>query len=211
MGQTQAEGAVINHTQNCKGLKPQRCASTESYLSIDSTAIIGWQCVLPVRVATRLGPQSSHCGKCCPEGMCTHNSPTRTNHMAPPKHKGIRKYNTIIRPESSQPEIFGDQHWWPNEHTHTHTHWWPLMTIALDFKGFQKCNTIDDFWKHYAESEKLDFKSHILFDLIYMTSGKRQDDRNRNQIRACQELEGQELTTKRNKGTIWSDENISWL
>lgn len=83
------------------------------------------------------------------------------------------------------------------------------MTIALDFNGFPKCNTIDGFWKHYAESEKLDFKSHILFDLIYMTSGKRQDDRNRNQIRACQELECQGLTTKRNRGTIWSDENIS--
>ena len=107
---------------------------------------------------------------------------------------------------------------WAQRHTHTHPptenihiHWWPLRTIALDFKGFQKCNTIDDFWKHYAESEKLDFKSHILFDLIYMISGKRQDDMNKNQIRACQELEGQELTTMRNRGTIWSDENISWL
>ena len=44
-----------------------------------------------------------------------------------------------------------------------------------------------------------------------MTFGKRQDDRNKNQIRACQELEVQELTTMRNRGTIWSDENISWL
>ena len=68
--------------------------------------------------------------KCCPEGMCTRNSLARTNHMAPPKHKGIRKYNMIIRPETSQPEIFGEQHWWPNEHKDTRAHTPQLKTYT---------------------------------------------------------------------------------
>lgn len=87
-----------------------------------------------------------------------------------PNHKGAKKYNLIIWPENSQPEIFDEPRWWL------------MMTIPLDFKDPFKYDTTDDSQKHYAK------KPERLYSVWFHSYDiwKRQNDRDRNQISGCQ-------------------------